>query len=153
MQMISLCLADMSSQGIHQWDEIYPNLTVVEQDAHAGSLFVIRHESGCVASVCLNDIQPEQYQSLPWRCADGRALVIHRLCVHPELQRRGLGRRLMDFTEDFAKQSAFACIRLDAYTGNPRALALYENRGYHRVGQTYFPRRTLPFDCFEKVVA
>ena len=152
MQLITLCREDLRSRAIHQWDEIYPNLEVVENDARAESLFVIRHEGECVASVSLNDSQPEEYRAIPWRFVDGRALVIHRLCVHPAWQRRGLGRKLMDFTEDFAKRSGFSCIRLDAYTGNPRALSLYEQRGYDRVGQTWFPRRPLPFDCFEKIM-
>ena len=152
MRLIALCREDLRSQAIHQWDEIYPTLAVVENDARAGSLFVVRVDGECVASVSLNDSQPEQYRAIPWQCVDGRALVIHRPCVHPGWQRRGLGRKLMDFTEDFALRSAFSCIRLDAYTGNPRALALYEKRGYHRVGQALFPRRVLPFDCFEKIM-
>ncbi|MBC8002491.1 MAG: GNAT family N-acetyltransferase, partial [Opitutaceae bacterium] len=119
MHTISLCLTDLRSREIHQWDETYPNLECVENDARAGSLFVIRHENACVASVCLNETQPEQYRSLPWRCADARALVIHRLCVHPQWQGRGLAGKLMDFTEDFARRFSFASIRLDAYIGNP----------------------------------
>jgi ribosomal protein S18 acetylase RimI-like enzyme len=153
MQIVTLCIAQMRAQGIYQWDEIYPNLHVVEEGARSGALFVIRQEGGCVASVCLNDVQPEQYHPLPWRCPKGRALVIHRLCVHPEWQRRGAGRHLMDFTEKFAQEQGFSCIRLDCYTGNPRALALYERRGYQRIGQALFPRRELPFDCFEKIMA
>jgi ribosomal protein S18 acetylase RimI-like enzyme len=152
MQVITLCVAHMRAQGIYQWDEIYPNLQVVEEGARSGSLFVIRQEGGCVASVCLNELQPEQYRSLPWRCTQGRALVIHRLCVHPEWQRRGAGRHLMDFTESFAREHGFSGLRLDCYTGNPRALALYERRGYQRVVQASFPRRELPFDCFEKMI-
>jgi len=58
----------------------------------------------------------------------------------------------MDFAEAFAKEHGFSGIRLDAYTGNPLALALYERRGYHRIGQTRFPRRELPFYCCEKIV-
>src|SRR6266542_2013101 len=75
-----------------------------------------------------------------------------RLCVHPDWQQRGAGRHLMDFAEAFAKEHGFSCIRLDAYTGNQRALALYEKRGYDRIGQAHFPRRELPFVCFEKIV-
>ena len=59
----------------------------------------------------------------------------------------------MDFAESFAMEHGFSCIRLDAYTGHPPALALYERRGYDRVGQVYFPRRELPFDCVEKTIA
>ena len=153
MQNITLCVLYMRAQGIHQWDEIYPNLQVIEDDARSGSLFVIRKEDLCIASVCLNDVQPDQYRPLPWRCENGRALVIHRLCVRPEFQQCRAGRCLMDFTETFAKEHGFSCIRLDAYTGNPRALALYEKRGYQRIGQAFFPRRELPFDCFEKILA
>ena len=143
----------MDAHGVYQWDEIYPNLQVIEDDARSGSLFVIRKEDLCIASVCLNDVQPDQYRPLPWRCENGRALVIHRLCVRPEFQECGAGRCLMDFTETFAKEHSFSCIRLDAHTGNPRALALYEKRGYQRIGQAFFPRRELPFDCFEKILA
>ena len=153
MQIITLCIQHMRAHGIHQWDETYPNLQVVEGDARSGSLFVIRQDGFCIAAVCLNDVQPEQYRPLPWRCENGRALVIHRLCVRPEFQECGAGRCLMDFTETFAKEHSFSCIRLDAHTGNPRALALYEKRGYQRIGQAFFPRRELPFDCFEKILA
>jgi ribosomal protein S18 acetylase RimI-like enzyme len=58
----------------------------------------------------------------------------------------------MDFAERFARDRGFPCIRLDAYTGNPAALALYRRRGYHCAGQVFFPRRDLPFDCYEKII-
>jgi ribosomal protein S18 acetylase RimI-like enzyme len=152
MEIITQCMAHMRTQGIYQWDEIYPSLQVVEADARSQSLFVIRQQGACVAAVCLNTVQPEQYREIQWQCATGHALVIHRLCVHPQWQRHGFGRQLMDFTEAFARQHRFSSIRLDTYTGNPLALALYERLGYQRRGQVYFPRRELPFDCFEKLL-
>ncbi len=152
MRIIALCIQHMRARGINQWDEIYPNLQVVEDDARSGSLFLVRQDGQCIAAVGLNDVQPDEYRMLPWRCETGRALVIHRLCVHPNWQQRRTGRLLMDFAEAFAKEHGFSCIRLDAYTGNPQALGLYERRGYHRIGQAYFPRRELPFYCFERMV-
>ncbi len=149
MKIIALCLAHMRDQGIEQWDEIYPDLKVIEDDVLAHTLFVIRADSQCVAAICLNEVQPEQYQGIAWRCSRGRALVIHRLCVHPDWQAHGLARRLMDFAETRAREHGYTSIRLDSYTGNPRALALYEKRGYTRVGQARFPRRPLPFALFE----
>jgi ribosomal protein S18 acetylase RimI-like enzyme len=80
------------------------------------------------------------------------ALVVHRLCVDPAYQGNGLGSQLMDFAEAHAKQNTYVSIRLDAYAGNPRAVWLYERRGYRKAGQVYFPRRTLPFFCFEKIL-
>jgi ribosomal protein S18 acetylase RimI-like enzyme len=153
VRILSLCTAQMRAQGIQQWDEIYPNLQVVEEDVRTRSLFVLRQQENCIAAICLNEFQPEEYRDVPWRCAQGRALVIHRLCVHPDWQAHGLARQLMDFAENHARVNGYACIRLDAYTGNPRAIRLYEKRGYERVGQACFPRRPLPFDLFEKAVA
>ncbi len=66
-------------------------------------------------------------------------------------QRQGVARQLLDFTEDLARQQATPSIRLDAYTGNPGAVALYLGRNYRKAGQVYFPRRLLPFSCFEKI--
>lgn len=153
MEILALCREEMRVHGIDQWDETYPNLQIVEDDARSRSLFVIREDGRCVGSVCLNDLQPAEYCSVPWRCTGGRALVVHRLCVLPERQRRGVGRRLMEFAEDCARERGFACIRLEVYIGAPRAVALYEHLGYQRVGQVRFPRRRLPFDCFELSIA
>ena len=149
MDLITLCMREMRANDIDQWDDIYPNLPVVEEGARAGSLYAIRREGRMVATVCLDDVQPEEYQPLNWQVTEGKALVIHRLCVHPNWRRHGLARRLMDFAESLAAEQGYRSIRLDSYTGNPRAQALYEGRGYRRVGQVRFPRRRLPFDCFE----
>lgn len=152
MGLIIACIERMRARGIHQWDEIYPNPSLVEDNIRARSLFATRDKGTWRGSVCLNDLQPNEYDSLPWRCTSGRALVVQRLCVHPDGQRHGIGRFLMKFAERFAREQGFASIRLDAYTGNSGALALYECLGYDRVGQVHFPRRNLPFDCFEKIL-
>lgn len=94
-----------------------------------------------------------EYQELIWSDEGGEVLVIHRLAVNPEWQKQGIGRQLMDFTENYAAEKGYTSIRLDAYSGNPRALNLYERRGYRKVGQVFFPERELPFYCYEKVIA
>ena len=152
METISHCIRHMQENGVFQWDALYPDLQVIREDIHIGSLFVIRQDGFCVASVTLNDSQPEEYGSVKWNCAGGRALVVHRLCVHPHWQGRGLARHLMHFTEIFATDRGFSCIRLDAYTGNRHAVALYERLGYCTAGELFFPRRELTFACFEKAL-
>ncbi|HBF38124.1 MAG TPA: hypothetical protein DDW50_12470 [Firmicutes bacterium] len=76
--------------------------------------------------------------------------VIHRLAVNPEYQKQGIGRQLMDFAEKCALERGYTSIRLDAYSGNHRAVNLYENRGYKKVGQFFYPSREFPFYCYEK---
>lgn len=153
MELITLCIQHLRANGVYQWDDVYPDLRVIEEDSRSLSLYVLRMDGICVASVCLNDLQPDEYLPLPWRCMNGRALVIHRLCVNPKWQGRGIGGHLMAFAESFAFDHGFSSIRLDAYTGNPQALALYVRRNYQRVGRINFPRLELPFDCFEKILS
>lgn len=153
MEIVTHCILNMCSKGIYQWDDVYPSAAVIEDDFLSGSLYVIRQTGACVAAVCLNEEQPEEYGRLPWRYRSGRVLVIHRLCVHPQWQRQGLAARLLSFAEEHAAGHGFAAIRFDAYSGNPGALALYERHGYERVsGTIQFPRRKLPFYCYEKEV-
>jgi len=152
MNIVELCIAHMRSQKIFQWDETYPNLGVVEADVRSGELFVVRAEGVSIAAVCLNEKQAQEYRSLPWQYNAGRSLVVHRLCVHPEWHRRGIGKFLMDFAEHFGRENNFSSIRLDTYSGNPGAVAFYERLGYQRVGNVRFPRRDFPFPCFEKII-
>lgn len=149
MEIFSRCIYSMREQGIYQWDEIYPDLESVVEDARSQSLFVARQDERCVGSVCLNRNAPEQYRSVSWSYPSMSALVVHRLCVDPQWQRQGVARQLMDFAEQFAQLEGYAIIRLDAYLGNPTAIQLYERRGYQRMGEVHFPRRPLPFACFE----
>ena len=58
----------------------------------------------------------------------------------------------MDFAERFAIENEYATIRLDAYSGNQRAIKFYEQQSYKKTGQVFFPKRTLPFYCYEKVL-
>jgi GNAT superfamily N-acetyltransferase len=151
-ELMTRCRLDLAGKQIFQWDEIYPGLNDVEKDAREGTLFVIRNEKGIVASGCFNGDEPEEYRGLPWRCPVGKALVAHRLCVDPSHEGKGFGRALMHFATEQGRKQGFSCIRLDAYTGNPRSTLFYRHLGYTVVGQVFFPRRVLPFDCMEKLL-
>ena len=56
------------------------------------------------------------------------------------------------FAENYAVVNGYTTIRLDAYSGNPRALHFYECRGYQKAGQLFFPGRELPFYGYEKIL-
>jgi ribosomal protein S18 acetylase RimI-like enzyme len=151
MEIITRCKHQMREAGSDQWDDLYPAAAMVEQDIRTKSLFVLVDESECIGAVCLNEKQSPEYAALQWRYP-GPALVVHRLCVDPAKQGSGAARTLMDFAERFAATNGYPAIRLDTYTGNPRALLLYGRRGYHRAGQVSFPRRKLPFECFGRAI-
>jgi ribosomal protein S18 acetylase RimI-like enzyme len=150
--LMGRCRRVLQADGVFQWDDVYPTRDVVQTDMRRGALFVLEDDDGrCLASVVLDDMQAEEYASLAWM-GEEPALIVHRLCVDPEAQGRGHAHRLMEFAELYATRSGYASVRLDAYTGNPRSVNLYRRRGYREVGQIRFPRRELPFWCFELIV-
>jgi len=149
VRILTDCRLSMREQGIYQWDEIYPDPQGIYNDVREKALFIAREGDLCVGSVCLDRNAPDEYRSVPWTCTAGTVLVVHRLCVDPEWQGKGVARALMNFAEQLARSEGYTCIHLDAYSGNARAIDLYERRGYRRRGHVYFPRRSLPFVCFE----
>jgi ribosomal protein S18 acetylase RimI-like enzyme len=70
--------------------------------------------------------------------------------VSPAHQGGGIGSALMRFAEQRAVAGRMGSIRLDVYSGNPSAVAIYKHLGYAIVGQCRFPSRDLPFHCMEK---
>lgn len=152
MSLIDGCIRDMESHGIHQWNEYYPTREIFQSDIKSGSLYEIREKDEILGIVTINEVQPPEYKGIGWSIQEGRIMAIHRLAVNPKWHRKGIAGKLLDQAEKLATDKGYASIRLDAYSGNPRALGLYEKRGYRRVGQLHFPRRELPFYCYEKIM-
>lgn len=151
MKVIRSCTEEMRLAKIFQWDDIYPNKEQLEEDLKEGTLFVARNGEICLGAVSFNEKQEDAYQQVDWRGSDP-VLVVHRLCVDPSFQGQGIAKELMSFGEKLAIKRGYAGIRLDAYSGNPKAVGLYERLGYQKAGSVSFPRRDLPFYCFEKIL-
>ncbi len=137
----------MDARDIPQWDEVYPSRKDLSGDLARGELYAIEAGGHVAGLIVLNEDQAPEYAGVAWRYP-GRALVIHRLTIDPARQRCGLAKRLMDFAEGFAAARGYDCIRLDAFTRNPAAVALYETRGYRNAGVIRL--RKGDFYCFEK---
>ena len=89
----------------------------------AVTMIVAREEEklvGCVAVTC-----------------KGAALAyLGMLCVAPELQSAGLGRRLLDAAEDHARARGIAAMEMTVIDSRDALIAWYERRGYVRTGET-----------------
>ena len=61
-----------------------------------------------------------------------------------------MGKQLMAFAEEQAREQGHESIRLDTFAGNPFALKLYDDLGYNWVGMIYLDYREGDFVVFEK---
>ncbi|WP_375418332.1 GNAT family N-acetyltransferase [uncultured Hymenobacter sp.] len=92
----------------------------------------------------------------------GDILDLHMLAVQPDLQARGVGKRLLAAAEDHARALGCRTCRMSVLDGRPELLAFYERRGYRRTGETEpfpegpphgVPTRPLTLLVLEKPVA
>ena len=60
-------------------------------------------------------------------------LVIHTLAVHPDYQKCGVGKELINFAIQYGKEENMKSIRLDVFEKNIPAINLYEKSGFHYV--------------------
>jgi ribosomal protein S18 acetylase RimI-like enzyme len=153
MSIIRDCVADMERRGIFQWNQYYPDETIIKTDIEKGTGLIYKSGGEPAAYLSLDGEQPPEYGGLAWQTRGERVLVVHRLCVRPCFQGRGVASGILQYVEDYAAGQCYDCIRLDAYSCNAAALRLYGGSGYRRVGQVYFPHREQPFYCFEKAVS
>ena len=82
---------------------------------------------------------------------DGECLLIVNVAVHPAMQGRGLGRRLLSLAEEIAAEEGFPALRLYTNALMVENIRLYETLGYRRereelrdVGTVVYMRKRLP---------
>ncbi|MGI6004618.1 MAG: GNAT family N-acetyltransferase, partial [Christensenellales bacterium] len=139
----------MNECGIPQWDEVYPARPDIQSDIAAGEMFVLLCDGEIACAFTLNRDCDEQYHGAPWRYGEP-FYVLHRLCVDPRYQNRGIAARALACSERYARENGAGSMRLDAFSLNPHALRLYENNGYRYVGDVHF-RKGL-FYLYEKAL-
>lgn len=152
MELTAKCVQVMQAGGSDQWDDSYPNREIISSDIEQGTLYVCIDNDAIAGILVLDENQSELYHNIQWVQEQGPHLIMHRLAVHPEVQGKGIARKLIAFAEEHATISGYTSIRLDTYTKNTRALAIYPNLGYERRGEIFFPGREASFPVFEKVL-
>lgn len=131
-------VARMVEDGIFQWDEIYPSDEVLLEDILQEKMFLLAAEDRIAACITVNEEQEEAYLTGSWLYKEGRTAVIHRLCVHPDFQGRGIGKSTMQYAETMIKSCGYDMIRLDAFSQNLSAMKLYEGLGFRYAGEVNF---------------
>ena len=78
-----------------------------------------------------------------------KAVYLHNVNVHPELQRSGIGRQLMERVKEVAQEWPVDVIRLDAYDGPSGAGPFYRKCGFKKLGRAVY--RSVPLIYYEYV--
>lgn len=114
----------------------YPTPETAEDAISAGTLWLLENGGFLAGTMVLNHRQDPAYRKGNWSipAADSEVLVIHTLAVDPACSGRGAGRLLLKFALRYGQETGCRTVRLDAFTGNSRAVSLYERAGFRPAG-------------------
>jgi GNAT superfamily N-acetyltransferase len=143
-------ISSMRKQGIDQWDELYPNKTVIMKDIFLNQAVGYFDGDKLLAYMALNDEYAPEYDSIKWNTT-GSALIVHRLSVISAKQGNGIARNMMLYAEQYAMKNKYCSLRLDAFVNNSFANRLYMNMGYDKPG--IIELRKGLFNCYEKRIS
>ena len=153
MKMIHNCANDLISKNIFQWNEKYPSRDIFLSDIEKKNLFILKNNSGIIGCIALSHEKDIEYNDVKWLTKDDKNLYVHRLAVDPKFQKKGIGKLLMDFAEDYARDNKFKSVRLDTFSKNERNNRFYKSRKYTKLDDVYFPNQSeFPFHCYEKIL-
>ena len=134
----SKAIKEMDKHNINQWDNLYPDKEILKEDIDKKELYICELEGEIACAYVLNSECDEDYKDGRWQYKDASFNVIHRLCVNPKFQNKGIARKTINYIEKVLKNKGIESIRLDVYSLNSFALRLYKKAGYKTVGNAYW---------------
>ena len=152
MRMYNSCVNGMIKNGIDQWDESYPNREIISEDINSKTYYILEIQEQVVGGINIDNNQDPTYLDINWRDNSNAFLVVHRLAVKEEFWNKKIGKSLMLFAEKLVIEKQLKSIRLDTYSGNPKAMEFYIQLGYTELGTINLKPNKNEYYCFEKII-
>ena len=152
MKMYDSCIRGMLKNNIDQWDEEYPNSDIIKKDIEYGTYYVAEIDKTIIGGINIDRNQDDSYLEIDWKDTTNSFLVVHRLAVQEDYWSKRIGRELMLFAENLLKKIHLKSIRLDTYSGNPKAMQFYRRLGYTELGTINLKANKNKYYCFEKII-
>ena len=111
---------DAKELASHAMVDIDPDFAKTVENGDIIGIMILRHE-------------PEPaYLNVSWQAEldYSNVLVIYTFVVNPKFLKRGVGKNMLDFIEEYAMDNKIKSIRLDVYEKNIPAISLYEKCHY-----------------------
>lgn len=139
------------SEGIFQWDERYPSAEMLLSDIEGGHLHLIKYDNNIVGFFVYNSSSEDDlHNDIPWMNHSNAWIFLHRLCVDPKHQRKGLGQITVRKLLEIATALGYKSIRVDVFSTNKAAIHIYDKLGFELLGECLCYRGI--FYVFEKLL-
>ncbi|MGL5676800.1 MAG: GNAT family N-acetyltransferase [Cellulosilyticaceae bacterium] len=136
---------------------VYPTRQDAVEGINEGRLFVAIENKQIVGSMILRHKPEPAYEGAPWQVVleESEVLVIYTFVVSPKCLQHGVGRKMLEFAEQYAVNKQVKALRLDVYEKNLPAIRLYEKIGYRYIDTVSLGLEEYGLDWFrlyEKIV-
>ena len=120
----------------------YPSTDFVEEMTKAESQLICVEQDKILGAFVLNKDPQGAYEKVLWsqNLQRGSYLVCHALAVEPSFQGKGIGRQIVEFCIDYARDHAYQAVRLDVVPDNIPAKKLYKKCGFTYIGDVDLER-------------
>ena len=150
VKLVKAAIVQMEADGIYQWDDIYPAKEDFINDIEKKSLYLAIDSKKLAAIYVISAESDEAYKNATRESNDESAYILHRFCVSPDYQNKGIGKEVLTHIETQIYEMGYKSIRLDAFTENPYAQRLYRKSGY--IVRGYADWRKGRFELMEKKI-
>ena len=139
-EIIQQAIVRRKKDGSQQWQDGYPNESVIQQDIKRGIGYVLTQNDNTIAgyaAILFND-EPAYAQLKGTWLTNDDFVVVHRVAISDEHLGKGLSQKLFSFTEDLALENNIFSIKIDTNFDNAPMLKILEKLGYTYCGEVTF---------------
>lgn len=150
-KILAKAIQRRKADGSDQWQDGYPNLSVIQADIDRRNGYVLTDKDTVVGycAILIND-EPE-YLSIKGKwLTQGDFVVYHRVAVSEDYLGKGLAQKMLLHIENFARKQGIWSIKADTNFDNKGMLYIFKKLGYTYCGEVTF--RGMPRQAFEKVL-
>jgi len=122
--------------------KVYPSEASVREKIVLNQQLVCMDEDNILGAFVLNDDPQGMYENADWtiELLQGEYMVCHTLATSPDIQGKGIGKQMVEFCIQYAKDKNYKGLRLDVVPDNTPAKRLYEKCGFQYVGDVDLER-------------
>lgn len=151
-EILEKAIQRRKEEGSNQWQDGYPNPSVIKNDIEKGSGYVLIEKGNTIVGYCallLNDEPAYAHIKGKW-LTNADFIVYHRVAISENHLGQGLAQKMLQYIESFARNHSTYSIRADTNFDNAGMLRIFEKMGYTYCGEVTF--RGSSRKAFEKVL-
>jgi len=145
----------LAGQNIDQWQNGYPNKTIILKDIQNNQSYVVKSERGDVTATAMFSTRNEPtYSKIEGRWMSPKQTkygVIHRMAVSKNYRGQGMAKFIFNQCEQMLSEKKIPSMRIDTHEGNFGMQKLLKTTGYSYCGVIYLENGDKRL-AFEKLI-